>query len=309
MELKKIAQLATERTPETQPWPNYFRLRGKELEVLFSQYNVEDAKRVLEIGCGNAFYSATFSSRSEEVVAADLLNLDATTHSIGIENARKLLNSLGVKNCRLCVCSAEKIPFKKESFDVVFSAYVLEHIRQRKYVLEEVGRVLTKGGISICVVPNFIGSLLYPSAFYVYLLRRIFFHLTRRYFKSTKEGLEIEKKTLGERNVKKKITFREFRKTYPHFPIPEPHGEYKNYFEEIISYLPKRWIELFNSSGLRVINTFSNMVIPWNLLCTFHAESPLYIYERSTKLNKTLGRIAPFKWLGNNFCIVAKKEE
>lgn len=47
------------------------------------------------------------------------------------------------------------MPFADESFDLVFSEYVLEHLAQPQAVFAEVARVLRPGGRFIALAPNF----------------------------------------------------------------------------------------------------------------------------------------------------------
>ncbi len=49
---------------------------------------------------------------------------------------------------------AGKMAFKAGEFDLVFSNSVLEHIRHIRKVLEEVSRVLRKGGVLIATMPS-----------------------------------------------------------------------------------------------------------------------------------------------------------
>ena len=50
---------------------------------------------------------------------------------------------------------AEKLPFEDESFDLVYSTNVLEHVENPEKVLNESLRVLKKGGFLQFVIPNY----------------------------------------------------------------------------------------------------------------------------------------------------------
>lgn len=81
--------------------------------------------RILDVGCGNKPYYPFFES-----VATSYTGLDICTgEKVDI------------------VSSAEKIPFKKNSFDVVVCFQVLEHIENPEKAISEMHRVLKKGGI------------------------------------------------------------------------------------------------------------------------------------------------------------------
>lgn len=47
-----------------------------------------------------------------------------------------------------------RLPFQKEAFDLIYADYLLEHIRQPEAFVEEVSRVLKKGGFFIFRTPN-----------------------------------------------------------------------------------------------------------------------------------------------------------
>ena len=50
--------------------------------------------------------------------------------------------------------SAENLPYEDESFDVVYSSHVLEHVNSEKKALEEMKRVLKPGGVLIIGMPT-----------------------------------------------------------------------------------------------------------------------------------------------------------
>lgn len=50
--------------------------------------------------------------------------------------------------------SAYNLPFEKESFDIAFAIYVLEHIEDPPRFVREVHRVLKPGGAFVCLTPN-----------------------------------------------------------------------------------------------------------------------------------------------------------
>jgi ubiquinone/menaquinone biosynthesis C-methylase UbiE len=50
--------------------------------------------------------------------------------------------------------SAYNLPFREEAFDLIYADYVLEHIRQAEEFVEDVRRVLKKGGFFIFRTPN-----------------------------------------------------------------------------------------------------------------------------------------------------------
>ena len=78
---------------------------------------------VLEIGCGNARWRVLFPS-SSKYVGMDIVDRP------GVD----------------VVANAEQMPFEAESFDVIFSNAVLEHIQDVAQAASEIHRILRPGG-------------------------------------------------------------------------------------------------------------------------------------------------------------------
>lgn len=72
----------------------------------------------------------------------------------------------------------EKIPVADESFDVVFSSNVLEHVISINAVLAETRRILKPGGLAIHIIPSPTCRIWSIPAHYVWLARRIMAKLT-----------------------------------------------------------------------------------------------------------------------------------
>jgi SAM-dependent methyltransferase len=60
----------------------------------------------------------------------------------------------------------EKLPFRDETFDAIFSFAVLEHVKDPFRSAQEIIRVLKRGGILYCVVPFLQPVHGYPNHFY-----------------------------------------------------------------------------------------------------------------------------------------------
>ena len=74
-------------------------------------------------------------------------------HGIEIWEERfKICQELGYQMHR-CNLDTEPLPFDNESFDVVVGSHVLEHLANRSFCLQEMGRVLKTGGMLILGVP------------------------------------------------------------------------------------------------------------------------------------------------------------
>ncbi len=95
--------------------------------------------KILDIGCGNGRDSIFLAKKGYEVVGIDI-----TPKAIAL--AKK--NGLKTKNLKFIVADAEKLPFKDESFDSVYSIGVL-HCTDLNQSLKEVVRVLKNSGAGV----------------------------------------------------------------------------------------------------------------------------------------------------------------
>lgn len=308
--IERLKNEAISAAGSLQPWDGYFELRAKEMETLLSSYDLEDQGMCLEIGCANGFNSCLLSDKSKHIVATDLFRKDIKTHSQGMATASGLFKLMGADNCMALSCSGEDLPFLDGSFDTVLSFNTLEHIPEKAKAVKEMNRVLKRGGLVIVVVPNFFERIFYPFVFYKYMIMRAMQHLLTRVSKAKKDATPIKYNMIpeGEGISQKRISsFKDFRKAYPNFPVPEPHGAYKTIFHEFIGYLPWNWINLFKAGGFRVNRVFSTVVIPWQVLSFFSSSLPFKLYSKTVIWNSRVGSRFPMKYLGNNICLIARK--
>lgn len=101
-------------------------------------------KRVLEIGPGGGGHSSLFALHGASVVAADITpeRVMATNRKLGL---------LGGNN-RAYQADGENLPFKDDSFDIVYSNGVLHHSEDTDKCIEEVYRVLKPGGKAVIML-------------------------------------------------------------------------------------------------------------------------------------------------------------
>lgn len=97
--------------------------------------------RLLDVGCGTCkIYS----------------NLNKECDFYGIEISKSLADIAARKGVKVSLLNieTETFPFDKESFDMVFSGEVIEHIIDTDNYLSEINRVLKNGGYFIISFPN-----------------------------------------------------------------------------------------------------------------------------------------------------------
>lgn len=93
--------------------------------------------RILDLGCESGYMGALFA-RENNVVFGDY-------------NAKNLVKIKGER----IVLDGRRLPFKDEVFDYVICADVLEHVEDDEKVLDNIYRVIKRGGEAIITVPAY----------------------------------------------------------------------------------------------------------------------------------------------------------
>lgn len=100
-------------------------------------------KTVLDLGCGyNAYFLSHLIKRLPSIQEAFGMDM-SVNERFGSKNITLISGDLN-----------EKLPFPDEKFDMVFSTAVLEHLNQYDIALEEMHRVLKKGGYLFLTTPS-----------------------------------------------------------------------------------------------------------------------------------------------------------
>jgi ubiquinone/menaquinone biosynthesis C-methylase UbiE len=105
--------------------------------------------RILEIGCGIGTVVHELSKKGHDIIGIDI-------SSEAIEYGR---NKYG--DIRLEVHAAETLPYEDESFEVVLSFDLFEHIAEIDKHISEVRRVLRPGGYYLFQTPNRYSNIIY----------------------------------------------------------------------------------------------------------------------------------------------------
>ena len=106
-----------------------------------------DGKRVLEIGPGDIQHHRFWKGRPSLFAMVDVKQ-----EMLGRSRAK--LDEAGIRHQSVLVSrSDDMLPFDPDSFDVILSFYVLEHIRALAPALDDYSRVLRPGGVIAGAIP------------------------------------------------------------------------------------------------------------------------------------------------------------
>lgn len=130
------------------------------LEATIREFLPPNRPRVLDAGCGS---DAPFSRRLSEDAEA-----------VGIDLCRTLPPDLQV------VCGdLGRLPFRDNTFSLVFSRSVFEHLTEPDQVMEEIRRTLKPGGCCVILTPNrydysSVVAQLTPQRFHAWFVNRVY---------------------------------------------------------------------------------------------------------------------------------------
>lgn len=110
---------------------------GEKLLNIFLAKN-DDIKMVMDLGCGEGRTAYIFRRVNPKI---RWVGLD-------IENSPQVKKRT-IKDALFCSFDGVKIPFADNSFDLVYSNQVMEHVRYPQELLSEVNRILKYGGCFI----------------------------------------------------------------------------------------------------------------------------------------------------------------
>ena len=139
------------------------RYSGDDFMAEVAGFDRWHGKKILEVGCGLGTDLLQFARGGAEVYGIDL-----TEKAAGL--ARKRLGLYGLKG-NISISDSESLPFKTDSFDLVYSWGVIHHTPDTAAAAKEILRVCKPGG-QIMVMLYHRRSLLAFQAWLFYALLR-----------------------------------------------------------------------------------------------------------------------------------------
>lgn len=130
-------------------------------KVIDENFTNYEKIEVLEAGCGSI----------------TRLNIPSNFNVTGIDISQKQLDRNRYLNNKICA-DIQEYKFNPESFDLIISWCVLEHIKKPEKVLEQFSKALKPGGLLILALPNIwsvkgMAAKLTPLWFHVWYYRNI----------------------------------------------------------------------------------------------------------------------------------------
>jgi len=300
-EFKRIMDFCKEKGASIERWPSYYERRYLEFLSYYALFPQKQLGLVLELGCGIGYQSAFLSKVASNVIATDLEEESVSSHAPGMLRAKELHQNLNISNVMLKACSAEELPFDDNSFDMVYSSHVLEHIPNPERALREIYRVLKPGGINFCVVPTRADKVYAFFNFYSYLIYMTFSKLKKKIvsmFRQEKNVVKIPSEKLP-------VT----KGWLSDFPFPPPHGHYKHYLEELKTWTPVQWKNrCLKAAPFQLESQCTTQFNPLlSLLGAFVPKWGTKMHELTRKAELKYGKKAFFRAIGLNTVLILKK--
>lgn len=166
------------------PFVRWYFYRRFDVAIRMSGISKEDV--VLDVGIFEGFFVPSLALHAKQVYACDIdtgtveRRNDMCKWGWGkrwISLAKEMLvTELGeraIKKSLFLYANASHLPFRDESFDIVFLLDCLEHMsyHENKLAIPEIHRVLKEGGVFICSLPIEKGPILLLRE----IIRRIIF--------------------------------------------------------------------------------------------------------------------------------------
>ena len=105
--------------------------------------------RVLDAGCGSGGIAVSFAEECDQAIGLDIKN------KFG-DAGEKLARERGLENAVFVQGNGTRLPFAPESFDLVLSHSVIEHVDSAEAYLGECHRVLRPGGVLFLQTPPYL---------------------------------------------------------------------------------------------------------------------------------------------------------
>jgi SAM-dependent methyltransferase len=205
------------------------RIRQVELDIVLEQVGDRVAGRdLLEIGCGRG------------AQLAQLQKICRTVEGVETDPQANVYSEVA---SRVHIYDGAQLPFADNSFDVIYSSNVLEHVSRPDVLSAEMHRVMRAGGIAVHVLPSHTWRLWTMLVHYLALPRDVVRALAgRRWAGTSLQGGDEGGRTPagGARWLARALLA---------FAVSPRHGESGNRFTEYFLFRPAAWTRKFTRQG------------------------------------------------------------
>jgi len=212
---------------DIQEWLHFIRYQ----ETIPVLKLLPDGSKILEIGGGDGYIASMFSKEGHDITSIDL-------------NPR-FPSSFPVEKM-----SADHLIYPEQSFDVIFSSNVLEHIKDLPPVIKEMQRVAKEDALFVFVLPTPAWRLISSFFFIFKLFRIIFLKLFNYCFRKRSKTVVADNNVHDNPIELENVSFLKKIKRL----ILHPHGEYYSFLHEIYYFSSFRWKLLFKKNGFNIIS-------------------------------------------------------
>jgi len=108
-------------------------------DVILNAVNIKPDSVVADLGCGSGYFTVPLAAKAKKVYGIDV-------QKEMIDYLREKIRKLKIKNVTLIVSKPSEIPLENESIDVLLSVNTLHEFDNRKRMIDEMKRVVKKGG-------------------------------------------------------------------------------------------------------------------------------------------------------------------
>jgi len=132
-------------------------------DIIHNDSRFSKESLVLEAGCGVGAQTKILATKNPD---SNFISVDLSDDSI--REAKGMIKSLGINNVELMQADIYNLPFNDETFDSVIICFVLEHLHNPTQALNELKRVLKKGGTIVAIEGDHGSTFFHPDSKYAY---------------------------------------------------------------------------------------------------------------------------------------------
>ena len=209
--------------------------------MVFAGYSPLQFDRGIELGAGDGHQSTGIKAYCGELVSTDL-------------NENRLLKS-DTSGIEYRICDAEEVDrhFQRNTFDLVYSSNMFEHLPHPEAALVSIWNILKPSGEVILIMPSVFWKcchigLFYPVAARGFIRRRLT-HRRVRIAKSEPAPMAATGLDPGN-NIKLDRGQRGWLSRMLRWP--EPHGVSPGHLSELMAFRTARWAAMFEECGFVV---------------------------------------------------------